>query len=239
MSIKSISQHIKILSKDLVGLLYPQKCVGCDSDPAIDNDIFCVKCSMLISPTNHFQTLENDLVFRLTGRVKILHGAALYDFIKEGVVQAAVHKLKYKRRSEIGVILGKKFGERYIKSRLFEMADYIIPIPIHNKKKRSRSYNQCKKFADGIHEVTGIPILENVLEKNLSHSTQTKKTRLERFNNILNSFSLNQSILPKGKTVLLIDDVLTTGATIEAAIIKLSEIEGTRIQLGTIALANN
>jgi len=232
-------EQIRTLSKDLIDLLYPYHCVSCGTESAIDNHVFCLSCAVQVSYTNHFTEAENELLFRFSGRVELDHGAAMYDFIKNGSVQDAIHKLKYKKQSEIGVILGKQFGQFYNKSPLFEKADFIIPIPVHGKRLRTRGYNQSFMFAKGISEITDIPIKRKVLGKANAIKTQTKKRRIDRFNNVLTSFTLKNKEALIGKTVLLVDDVVTTGATLEAAISMLSEIENIKIQLGVIALAND
>lgn len=230
---------VKLLFKDLVDLVYPCYCVSCEKENALDNHVFCLRCFLQVSNTNHFSVKDNELLFRLSGRVELEHGAALYEFIKKGSVQDAIHKLKYKRQSEIGVILGRQFGNEYLKSTLFEKADFIIPIPVHYKRLLSRGYNQSLMFAKGINEVSNIPILRKALIKTESIKTQTKKSRSDRFSKVLTSFELRKTKALKGKTILLVDDVVTTGATIEAATTILSEIEDIKIQLGVIALAND
>lgn len=232
-------EQIRTLSKDLIDLIYPYRCVSCGDEDALDNGVFCLSCALAISYTNHFSVQDNELLFRLSGRVEVDNGAALYEFIKNGSVQDAIHKLKYKNQSEIGVILGRQFGQRYVSSAQFLNADYIIPIPVHNKRLRTRGYNQSYMFAKGISEVTEIPIKRNILSKSSAIKTQTKKSRSDRFTNVLTSFSMTNKDTLSGKTVLLVDDVVTTGATLEAAISLLSQVENIKIQLGVIALAND
>jgi len=232
-------EQIRTLSKDLIDLIYPYRCVSCGTVDAIDKGVFCLSCALAVSYTNHFSVQSNELLYRLTGRVEVENGAALYEFIKSGSVQDAIHKLKYKKQSEIGVILGRQFGQRYKGSSVFTNADYIIPIPIHTKRLRTRGYNQSYMFAKGISEVTQIPIKKSVLTKSSAIQTQTKKSRSDRFNNVLTSFTMKNKDSLTGKTILLVDDVVTTGATLEAAISILSQVEDIKIQLGVIALAND
>ena len=232
-------EQIRTLSKDLIDLIYPYHCVSCSGESALDNNVFCLSCALQVSNTNHFTDASNELLFRLSGRVDMVHGAALYEFIKNGSVQDAIHRLKYKKQSEIGVILGRQFGKQYNESELFDQADYIIPIPLHYRRLRTRGYNQSYMFAKGISEITKIPINQKALAKNSAVKTQTKKSRSDRFSNVLTSFSLKNKNGLEGKTILLVDDVVTTGATLEAAITILSQIENIKIQVGVIALAND
>lgn len=230
---------ISKLGKDLVSLVYPKQCIGCNSQKGENTNIYCITCNSKIGYTDHFEIKNNELIKRISPRINPQHGAALFEYIKEGLVQKAIHGLKYSGRFDLGNNLGKTFGRSYILSPHFSKADYIIPIPIHNSKRRKRGYNQSYEFAKGIFDVTDIPILEKVLVKKAKTTTQTKKGRTDRFDQVLGSFSLQSPEVLKGMTILIVDDVLTTGATIEAAYTLLNEIENITIQLGLIAIANN
>jgi len=223
----------------VVDLIFPNTCVSCNLKAAPTKDIFCFACKCEILNTDHFETTDNELLFRLSGRVSVKHGAALYSFIKLGHVQKAIHRLKYGRRGDIGKTLGREFGKKMLNSDLFLKPDIIIPIPIHPKRERKRGYNQSKLFGEGIADVIDSQVSTRHLIKRKHITSQTSKLRTDRFKNVLLSFELKRSEELKGKSILLIDDVLTTGATIEAAIQKLSQIPNITIQLGLIALAND
>lgn len=192
-----------------------------------------------VGTTDHFEIKENELLLRLKGRVSIEHGAAMYNFIKDGKVQDVIHALKYKNKPQAGVIIGRNMGLKYLESKLFSSADYLIPIPIHQKKRHTRGYNQCSMIAKGFHEQTQIPINENCLIKRDTAESQTKKIRSDRFVNVLDSFELSNEALLENKTILLIDDVLTTGATIEAAYTRLKAVNNITIQVLVAALAKD
>jgi len=174
----------------------------------------------------------------LSGRIEFQHGAALYNFIKSGSVQNAVHALKYGNRRDIGTVFGRHFGEKMSTSEHFDKPDLIIPIPLHYKRAQQRGYNQSEMFARGISDIIGTTVSTKHLVKTEELVSQTKMSREDRFMNVLNSFQLRKEKELTGKTILLVDDVLTTGATIEAACVVLSKIPDLKLQLGLIALAD-
>lgn len=178
------------------------------------------------------------MVFRLSSRLELLHAAALYNFIKGGSVQNAMHLLKYGNRSDIAYEFGRQFGAQWLQSPHFVSSDIIIPIPLHYRKKQQRGYNQSGFFAKGISEELKVPYSEYHLIKTKELNSQTHKNREDRFDNVLDSFSIRKQDQLEGKTILLVDDVLTTGATVEAAYSWLSKIPNVKFQLGLIALAD-
>ncbi len=230
---------IKLLVKDFVTLVYPPHCIECNQQIPIREKLFCTNCQNIVGYTDHFEVANNDLIKRIGPRINPEHGAALMNYVKEGAVQNAIHKLKYSGRFDIGIQLGVLFGEAYLSSEIFEKADVIIPIPIHKSRLRKREYNQSEMFANGISSATGIKIDTKLLVKNKYMLSQTQKGRADRFDTVLNTFKVENRVLYKNKRLLLIDDVLTTGATIEAAFSLLEKIPGVKIQLGLIALASN
>ena len=190
-----------------------------------------------MSFTDHFDIADNELKLKLLGRVQVEHAAALHYFIKKGKVQKLVHAFKYKNKPQVATLMGKTFGIKYLESSHFDLADVIIPIPTHFARLQQRGYNQSYLIAKGVSEISSIPIIRNVLIKNKKIVSQTSKKRDERFINVLNSFSIKNQQKLEGKLVLIVDDVFTTGATIEAAITKLQTIKDIRIQVGFIAMA--
>ena len=175
----------------------------------------------------------------MEARVDLLHAAALFPFITSGHAQKAIHALKFLNRPEVGIILGRQFGEMMNASPHFIKPDLIIPIPLHYKRQQKRGYNQSLMFAQGISESIGVSPSSKYLIKSQSIISQTTKGREDRFENVLNSFQLKSFKNLKGENILIVDDVMTTGATLEAACVKVSQIPEVKIQLATIVIAND
>lgn len=174
---------------------------------------------------------------RVAGRLELQWAAALYNFSKGGRVQQALHRLKYENSPDIGIHFGEQFGKRMGEADR-PRPDFLIPIPLHYGKQQIRGYNQSERFARGIANELKIPINQKVLFKHKEITSQTKKNREDRFPNVLDSFSLKNEKQLRGKTIMIVDDVMTTGATIEAAYTLLSKLPDLTIQVGIIALAD-
>ena len=163
----------------------------------------------------------------------------MFYFYKEGKVQEFVHKLKYNRKAQVGEQPGREFGNACQKSTILEKTDLLIPIPLHPKREFKRGYNQSAYFAEGLAESMQIPFLKDGLIRKVNTDTQTQKNRMERWQNVEAAFVVNNPKTLKGKRVLLVDDVVTTGATLEACSHKLLNLEGTSVCVDTIAYAYN
>lgn len=220
-------------------LIYPPCCIACESNPAINEDVFCLECKLITGYTNHFKVRDNELVQRLKGRVEPVHAAALYNFIKDGAVQKAIHALKYKQRKDVAKVFGRQAGKMINNSEIFKQADLIIPVPVHRRREIKRGYNQSLLFAQAIAGETSSIICKDLLVKEGQRRSQTKKGRSERFQNVLDTFRLIKPERAVGKSILLVDDVVTTGATIEAAFYLLKKIREAKIQILVIALAHD
>jgi ComF family protein len=176
----------------------------------------------------------------LLGRVEPTFAAALYGFIKGGSIQKAVHRLKYEQRPDIAESFGRQYGELLQASPHYCPPDMLIPIPLHYAKKEIRGYNQSTRVARGIAEVIKVPIVEDCLLKTKDLVSQTRKGREDRFLNVLNSFELRKKDKLRGQHVMIVDDVVTTGATFEAAAtLLLNHLPELKIQLAAIALAHD
>ncbi len=180
---------------------------------------------------------DNEFVQRLWGRIPLEAGAAAYYFTRESPIRHAIHHLKYRNKPEIGLMLGREFGRKLVGAEGFQTVDFIVPVPLHPKRERLRGYNQSAMFAQGLSEAMDKPLLTGHLVRNTHTKTQTQKKRMERFQNVDAMFCLRNPLKIQGKHILLADDVLTTGATLEICGQTLLQAENTQLSCATIAIA--
>jgi ComF family protein len=222
---------------DLVALLFPNLCNGCGTPLFNSEHLICSKCIYDLPFTDYHTYAENRVAKQLWARVPLNAAMALLYFRKAGKVQNLIHHLKYKNQTEIGVILGKKLGERIKTSPLYAGIDLIIPVPLHPKKFKIRGYNQSKFIAEGISEALSIPFDEQSLLRVKSTESQTKKSRYSRYENMREVFKAFDNNTIANKHILLVDDVLTTGATLEACVLQLLENGAKKVSIATLAYA--
>ena len=221
----------------IVGLLYPSVCAACGTSLFRWEKLVCTRCRSLLPMTGYEMNEDNPVAQMFYGRVRLKAVTACFFFSKEGKVQHLIHELKYKGNADAGVFLGQELGKTLKKAPLYEGLDYLIPVPLHPKKERKRGYNQSLMIARGVSEVTGIPIGDNFLVRSVNTATQTHKSKEERWQNVKDIFEVRNAGKLEGKYVLLIDDVLTTGATLEACAMKLESVKGIVISCATAACA--
>lgn len=219
--------------------IFPNICLACQKLPKAKGAHFCVECLHQMPYTDHFYIPVNDVVLHLKGRVKIHHGASLLRFREGSIVQQMLHQLKYRQKREVGEVLGEIAGRKLLESSLFTVPDLIVPVPIHQKKKLLRGYNQCKVFGDAVGSVIGVACDENILIKTTETPSQTGKSRTERIENVAQTFQINKPADITGRHILLVDDVVTTGATLEACCLLLSKHKPKSISVLTMAAADS
>lgn len=223
--------------KNLLNLFFPKLCYAC-IDLLSDNEKhLCTSCRHSLPVTNaHFEN-ENLVEKVFYGRVKIENATALLKFQKKGRVQHLLHNLKYKGQEKIGDVLGRWLGHELKESKAFESIDLVIPVPIHKKKLRKRGYNQVTKFGQAIAQALNTSFSEQILLKSTATSTQVFKKRLARWNNNEEIFTLQKDTSLSGKHILLVDDIITTGATVEACANILQKHGDVKISVATMAIA--
>ncbi len=197
------------------GLLYPNLCLNCRAAIRLASaPPLCLSCYNDLGFTNHWKTAENDLTDRFAGRFPLRHAAALLRFTRGNVCQSLIHALKYYDRPRIGVQLGRMLGKKLIDTPLLEEADGFVPVPIHKKRLRQRGYNQAEMIADGLAEVTKLPVFSGALHRRDFKQSQTKLGGLARLRNVQDTFVAGK-VNPGHRYLILVDDVVTTGATLD------------------------
>lgn len=223
----------------ILNLFYPHVCAACGDTLLKGEETVCLKCRYTLPRTSYELNPDNPLAQSFYGRTHFHAVTACFFFAKTGKVQHLIHQMKYKRNKDAGLFLGRQLGESIKTAPLFQGIDVIIPVPLHPKRERQRGYNQSLLIAQGISEVTGIPLGGRYLVRTVYNESQTHKSAEERYHNVQGIFETRFAEELKGKHVLLVDDVLTTGATLEACAHQLEDIPGIVISAATAACAGN
>lgn len=219
-----------------MSLFFPNCCVACSDSLAKGEELVCTHCMLEMPQTSYHKEVDNELQVRLSNRFEVTNAAALFKFTKSSRVQHILHALKYKNRPEVGIMLGKVLGQKIADARIMK-PDIIIPVPLHPSRKRKRGYNQSAKFAEGLSVKLDIPFSDTIIARLVKTDTQTKKNKLNRWQNVSEVFHVKDPLTVKGKRILLVDDVITTGATIEACAYILKQNGCTEINIACIAEA--
>lgn len=230
-------QFVKQSVDDLLYLFFPEVCATCGRSLLGQEKILCTSCKFKLPRTEFHNWDDNFMMKHFWGRVELQQAFAFLFFGKETKVQHLLHLLKYKGRPEIGNFIGDLYGSELKQDKAVENIDFIIPVPLHPSKERTRGYNQALKFAEGISQATGIPVRKDFLFRGTASSTQTKKSRFERWKNVEEIFYSENENEWRGKNILLVDDVMTTGSTLEACCRALLDTTEVKITVATIAVA--
>jgi len=225
---------MKIIN-DFFRIFYPELCVNCENQLINNETILCTFCRHDLPFTNITDYQNNKITQVFYGRTQVEKAFSLLFFRKEGITKKIIHELKYKGNEEIGVFLGNWIGEILKENKEFDTIDYIIPVPLHNKKLRKRGYNQVIKFGEQLSYHLQKSFLASELVRVSSTKTQTYKSRFERFKNTNTKFQLKNTSILKNKHILLIDDVITTGATLEACIREIKKENTVKVSILTMA----
>lgn len=224
---------MKILS-DFFGIFYPELCANCDNLLTQNEGVICTFCRHDLPLTNFINYSENKIIAKFYGRVDIKKAYSLLLYKEKGITKKIIHELKYRGNQKIGTFFGHWLGEILKQNNEFADIDFIVPVPLHKKKQQQRGYNQVSKFGESLSYHLGKPFLENVLLRTVRSKTQTFKNRFERLNTIDKIFKLNNGIIFTNKHILLIDDVVTTGATLEACAKEVQKTGNVKISILTM-----
>jgi ComF family protein len=224
--------HIK---SAVLHLFYPNICVGCNNPKIALQQVVCTNCLAVLPVTNINNGAQSVTEKMFWGRVPLEKAWSMWYFNKSSVVQNAIHALKYKERQDVGIWIGEAMGNLY-NEHISNKVDIIVPLPLHFRKESKRGYNQSAVIAKGFSAVTNIPVIQTGAVRLNHTATQTNKTRAERWNNMEGVFMVaNQSEL-ENKHILLLDDIVTTGATLEACAKSLLQVKGCRLSIATAAV---
>lgn len=222
---------------NLLNLFFPRLCLVCNTPLQGGEEHICLQCLCSLPRTGFDYLEENPVCYLLAGKVPFCHAVAYLRFERGGGVQQVIHELKYNDNKEIGFRLGRMTGEHYRESVLSDPPDLIIPVPLHPKKKKQRGYNQAEWIACGINSVLRLPIDTTSLSRIRNTDTQTHKHVYDRWLNVRESFSVTHPDALRGKHILLIDDVITTGSTLSACAEALLTVPGVRVSVMAVAMA--
>jgi ComF family protein len=228
---------LSLLKQGLSHLFYPILCEGCNKPLVAGEEVLCMGCAMQMPETGFHLMSGNEAAQRLAGRVPFIHAVAFAHFTDDGLLQHLMHGLKYQHKKEIGTYLGKLLGQRLLETGWCLEIDLIIPVPLHPKKEAARGYNQSMAIAEGIAQLTGWQVSGDILLRARETESQVKKWRDERVKNMEGAFIIKNAYALKNKHILLCDDVLTTGATLEACALALMKEETIKISIATIGIA--
>lgn len=223
---------------DLTLIAFPDNCPVCGRTMMSGESDICYSCIDALPETGYHTLADNPVAQHFWGRLPFSHAAA-YLYVQDGnITQDMIHLLKYKHRKNIGIRLGRLYGHKLLDSAsLIRDIDLIVPVPLHRTRLRERGYNQCDYFAQGLSEVLHIPYDGDIMVRVKENISQTKRSRYDRWENVEGIFALAKPDKVKGKHVLLVDDVVTTGATIESCAWALLHGEDVTISVATIATA--
>lgn len=223
------------LLQDFSKLFFPHYCEGCGHDLKNREAILCYYCQEDLPFTNFFNKANNPVEKSFYGRLHLQHAASSFYFTKDSLLQNLLIELKYKNNRAVGFYLGRVLGYHLKNAARFTSIDALIPLPLHPKKQRIRGYNQAQIICEGINTVWKKPIIVDSVERVIFSDTQTKQNRINRWENMDGIFALKSPSNIRNKHLLLIDDVTTTGATLEACGSVLLSLEGVKLSIATVA----
>ncbi|MBA3901461.1 MAG: ComF family protein [Bacteroidetes bacterium] len=224
---------------DFISLIYPENCLSCGEILYKHEKHICFRCRYKLPKTDFHKLNENPVSKLFWGRIGIFSASAYYFFTKGGGVQHLLHAIKYRGEKEAGSEVGKMYGSELKDSPFFETVDLVLPVPLHPKKKKIRGYNQSDFIAQGIAEGMGKSYSPDLLVRNVANESQTRKSRFVRWQNVESIFEIKDKAAVEGKHILIVDDIITTGATIEASAQCIQNIDGTKVSVAALAFTQH
>lgn len=228
----------KTVVDSVAHILFPQVCNGCGSDLVSKHQLLCLCCTENLYETGFESLRGNPVEKALWGRLPFYAAMSQYYFSKDSLLQQLIHQFKYKNARNLGIYFGKLMGATLKDTPIGTTVNALVPLPLFPDKERKRGYNQAALLCEGMSEILGLPVVHDAVRRVRYTSTQTHKTRMDRWQNVEGVFTATANNSIAGKHVLLVDDVITTGATIEAcgnAIVE--DVPDVTISIATLAYA--
>jgi ComF family protein len=233
-----VTTIFKNIASSISHLLFPHNCLGCCTDVLNSTDQLCARCATEIPTTNYFNVANNPIDKTFIGRVRVENAAAGFYYTKESLVQHLMVQLKYKKNQDVGLYLGKLIGYELQKSSRFDTVDVLVPLPLNAKKEHKRGYNQAMVICQGIASVWQKPIVEGAVIRTVFTETQTNQNRMNRWQNMDGVFAIANAQAIEGKHILLVDDVVTTGATLDSCGNVILQVANTKLSIACVACAS-
>ncbi|MBB4078591.1 ComF family protein [Lewinella aquimaris] len=222
--------------RGLTSLFFPNVCLNCSRSVDDSTALLCLRCESDLPVTDHWKQPENEVRDRLAGRLPLEYAAAAYTFREGNVCQQLIHAMKYQNRPDVGKKLGERLGHLLSTADRLNDLHGIVPVPIHNRRRHERGYNQAEAIAEGIGAILNKPVFSDALRRTDFQGSQTRRTKLERLENVRDSFVAGRGKF-SNQHLLLVDDVLTTGATLDFSGNALLEAHsGLRLSVATLAI---
>ncbi|MBK5195747.1 MAG: ComF family protein [Proteiniphilum sp.] len=215
-------------------LFFPHVCVVCGEELLQTEESVCLRCLYKLPRTNNFREEENAAEKLMAGRIPFERIASFCVYAKGGILPPLIHHLKYYHKPEIGLLLGRVYGEDLTGSDFLKPVDMIVPVPLHPKKEKNRGYNQAVMIAKGLSDATSLPFAAGNLIRVVYNPTQTKRTKTQRWENVRDIFKVKDPQAYADKHLLLVDDVITTGSTLEACGVALQKCSNVKISIATL-----
>ena len=231
-------EKLKQSVSDVLDLLFPPLCITCGERLITQENHVCFNCWGDLPVTNFHKEPESKVAQLFWGRVQVESATSFFSYKKGSRYQQIIHYIKYKGLKELGLETGLRFGYVLKESDQLMSADVVVPVPLHPKKEKIRGYNQCDWIARGISEAMGKEFSGDNLYRRIFTNTQTRKNRFERWQNVEGIFGIHRPEEFVGKHILLVDDVVTTGSTLEACAYQVIQLDGTKVSIATLAFAD-
>lgn len=223
--------------QDFISLVFPVYCLSCRDALEKNEDLVCTRCRIELPRTGFHLQADNALARKFWGRVEIQQAMAFLKFLKGGSVQNLMHHLKYKGAQEVGELLGRWYGDELAEAGLAPGFDLIVPVPLHPSKLKKRGYNQSDCFARGLSAALNVPWQADVMNRSIQTDSQTRNARFSRWENVSDIYLVKKPEAIKARQILLVDDVVTTGATLESCAGALLQAGAAGVSVAAIAAA--